>query len=216
MKVLISLFSLLLALPFSAQAESWGDLGEPTKLNGEQAFSAFIQGACQHLKASTSKAGDTWYIKTNDDGPAKLMAQNLNDAVFIKVCNAVWSGEKAPLDAVSYAGPFQSDSVATTDDLLTKYGKRFATFALAGYIDSLERINCSSPPSLPEKNDDALRSDECGKSLDEHDQIVSSLLPDCENGSLDKEACALIHSVKENAETLRKKRDVLLSLESAN
>lgn len=206
------LLQLFILLPVLAQAETWGDLGEPTTLNTEQAFNAFVQGACKNLKASTNKPGDAWYVQIDSDGPAKLMAQDLNDAVFIRVCNAVWSGEKPPLDSVSYIGPFQSEATAGTEDLLTKYGKLFAESAVSAYVNALVATGCEG--ATPESNDDALRSESCGQALYQQEAIISYLSPECDSGNVGDDACQLVKSAKVENDTLRRKREVLLSVVS--
>jgi hypothetical protein len=213
MRYILLLLSMSISFPYSVQAEVWGNLGETTVLNKEGVRDAFISGACQHLKTSVRKPGDIWYLG-DDVGPVSFMAQDLDDAIYIRACNMLWNDQEVRLESVKYVGPFETNDSATAVDILTKYGKAFSTQAIVGYINYLESFDCGAPYSLPEKENDALRSSECGKSLDKHDNLISSFLSDCDNEKLTGDACDLIRSIQEKTTVLRRQRDVLLGLGS--
>jgi len=201
----------LMMLSFSLHAQTLHDVGEPAVLNKDQVKSAFISGACFRLKSLENESGDTWYL-SDETGLVGFLAKDLNDAVYKKTCNDMWSGDKAGLESIKYAGPYHSSSIAKTDDPFTKYGKVFANFAIANYISSLESFDCGAPVGAGINDNDALRSPECGKSIDSHEYLLSILLPECEKGVISKDACNLINSVQIKTNTIKQKRDALIGL----
>lgn len=207
---LMLLLQLFFWLPAITQAETWSDLGEPITLTNEQVSSAFIQGACQHLKSAERAKGDIWYVKVDANEPAKIMASDLNDAVFLNVCSSVWKGAGAPLDSFTYIGPVKAENVSSTDDMVSKYGKLFADAVVRAYVDILKNTDCGAGSGS--NNNEYLVTEACGTSLDNLDQVVAALTPDCDRHNFSAEACQLIKDAKKQSESLRRERDVLIGL----